>query len=665
MSIYVSYMLNKLNISYQEIESNKNKVLSKIRKAYPKNNELIEIIEKLIILNNPPDFITRVNNYIYPNNIKFDKKFIGPDWNEVDQFLKIVQDFLFPSPELFKKFLSIEQLDPILDHIKKLMFMYVASAEKIDREAVYNLFTKALNKIKNTIEPEDSIIKSRFFEFIIGNINVKGKLFIEILKIVIRRIEKLNQLDEISKKQFTKEIIDILGDLLEISLKTLLGVIYNLKRIIKKKKIVPIDRTLGNYAKILEIGSRNNLITLRNLIKHGGYEIILDGKSNDIHIKFFSSKYKHNISIEKSFGELLTLIVIITASIGLFKMYMEAYQVEYIISKKNIPIDEIKKNFIQTIYNQIKDYTNKRANSNHIFEEGIAHYKSKNYDEALKFFNKSIEIIPEFAGSWYYKGLTLEKLGKYNEALECCKKALELAPQNKEIILAIGVILYKLKKYEDSLNYIDEALLLDPKFIIALNYKGDVLEELDKFDQALECYNKVLKISPKNKNALVEKGYCLINLKKFKAAIEYFDDLLKLNFLNKDQDFNLRVLYYKSLALIKLNQFNDAIKILNEILKIDPENFSAWLNKGYCLISLRDLDNATQCIEKALNINPNSHEAYYNMACIEALKNNKNESIRLLKIAIEFNNNLKKLVKNDKDFDNIKNEKEYTSLIND
>jgi len=48
------------------------------------------------------------------------------------------------------------------------------------------------------------------------------------------------------------------------------------------------------------------------------------------------------------------------------------------------------------------------------------------YDEAIKFFDKVLEINPNFSEAWYGKAIALEKLGKIPEAIECYNRALDL-----------------------------------------------------------------------------------------------------------------------------------------------------------------------------------------------------------------------------------------------
>ena len=55
-------------------------------------------------------------------------------------------------------------------------------------------------------------------------------------------------------------------------------------------------------------------------------------------------------------------------------------------------------------------------------------------------------------------------------------------------------------------------------------------------------------------------------------------------------------------------EFSKAIEYYDRILEIDPNNVSAWYNKGGALYSL-EKNEAIECIDKALEIKPDLAEA--------------------------------------------------------
>ena len=61
-----------------------------------------------------------------------------------------------------------------------------------------------------------------------------------------------------------------------------------------------------------------------------------------------------------------------------------------------------------------------------LLNKGLALVNVQEFKEAIELYNKSLEIAPNCAEAWYYKGLALDKLGKYEDSKECFDKAKQL-----------------------------------------------------------------------------------------------------------------------------------------------------------------------------------------------------------------------------------------------
>jgi tetratricopeptide (TPR) repeat protein len=60
--------------------------------------------------------------------------------------------------------------------------------------------------------------------------------------------------------------------------------------------------------------------------------------------------------------------------------------------------------------------------------KGVALLNLGNYEEAIKCYDKAIEIEPNNAEAWNNKGIVLGRLSNYEEAIACYDKAIELNP---------------------------------------------------------------------------------------------------------------------------------------------------------------------------------------------------------------------------------------------
>jgi tetratricopeptide (TPR) repeat protein len=65
------------------------------------------------------------------------------------------------------------------------------------------------------------------------------------------------------------------------------------------------------------------------------------------------------------------------------------------------------------------------------YNKGKALYDLNKPIEALKAFDKAIEINPQYEDAWDYEGLTLYRLSKYEDAIKAFDKAIEINPNSK------------------------------------------------------------------------------------------------------------------------------------------------------------------------------------------------------------------------------------------
>ncbi|MFW9981340.1 MAG: tetratricopeptide repeat protein [Candidatus Thorarchaeota archaeon] len=57
-----------------------------------------------------------------------------------------------------------------------------------------------------------------------------------------------------------------------------------------------------------------------------------------------------------------------------------------------------------------------------------SHEARNNFEEALKAYDKAIEISETYAHAWFYKSRLLYKMEKYGECIGCAEKARQLEP---------------------------------------------------------------------------------------------------------------------------------------------------------------------------------------------------------------------------------------------
>ncbi len=181
--------------------------------------------------------------------------------------------------------------------------------------------------------------------------------------------------------------------------------------------------------------------------------------------------------------------------------------------------------------------------------KGLSLYKLGKYDEAIAFFDKSIQKDPTNCQTFKYKGEALSKLKKYNEAIETFKKAIDCNKLDADSHFEIGLILFENKQYEESIIEYDTAIEIqkDPQKLSKIHCcKADSLFKLIRYEEAAEFYARSIRDQPSDGYSHKKRGICLYKIKMYEEAIKCFDQAV-LVFLHLE--YLLR--FYDNLLCIK------------------------------------------------------------------------------------------------------------------
>jgi protein O-GlcNAc transferase len=150
-------------------------------------------------------------------------------------------------------------------------------------------------------------------------------------------------------------------------------------------------------------------------------------------------------------------------------------------------------------------------------------------EEAVKSYQRAIEINPDFPGTYYNIGSILKEKGDDDEALTYFQKALELDSACADIYNLIGVIYQSKGRPDEAIAYYQKALDADPKFAMAYYNLGNVLFSTGSYDEAVNCYQKALQLHPDYARAFCSLGLALQEMGNFDDATAYYQKALQLD----------------------------------------------------------------------------------------------------------------------------------------
>ena len=202
------------------------------------------------------------------------------------------------------------------------------------------------------------------------------------------------------------------------------------------------------------------------------------------------------------------------------------------------------------------------------------------------------------AWEWNDKGLSLRTLKRYDEAIRCYEKALEIDPRFVFAWTNKVNVLIALDRYEDALACCSKALEIDPRDAVGWTNKGIVLNSLSRREDALACYSKAVEIDPRNAFAWTNKGMVLYTLGRHEAAIACCSKALDIDPRCVD------AWYDKGTVLNALGRHAEAVGCYSKVLEIDPRYALAWYYKGTVLNALGRHEEAIMCCSKAKEIDP-------------------------------------------------------------
>lgn len=186
-------------------------------------------------------------------------------------------------------------------------------------------------------------------------------------------------------------------------------------------------------------------------------------------------------------------------------------------------------------------------------------------DEAIKCFNKSIAIDPNFTYAHTLKGHEYFGTDNYEKALDCFRVGLMLDPRHYNAYYGIGMVYINLGEFQKADYHFRKAVSINPINIILICCAGMVLEKLGKKTQALRQYELANKLQPLSALPIFKKAQLLFSMQQFPQALKQFELVKELAPNEASVHFLLGQLYN-----IKNDKFS-AIREFTTALNLDPK----------------------------------------------------------------------------------------------
>jgi tetratricopeptide (TPR) repeat protein len=196
-------------------------------------------------------------------------------------------------------------------------------------------------------------------------------------------------------------------------------------------------------------------------------------------------------------------------------------------------------------------------NASLYLDSGNTYFRVINYIEAIKYYNKSIQLNPKLDTAYYKRGLMEYDLN-YPSAIADFNKAIEINPKYEYAYVDRGLAKGAFGNNIDAIKDFDKAIELNPGDMAAYYEKGRAYNHLGNFFEALKDLNKAIELAPQFCEAYYYRGLVYDNMGKYYEAIKDYTKAIELNYSDYEKAYNNRGASYIKLVLSKV--YNDVLK---------------------------------------------------------------------------------------------------------
>lgn len=284
--------------------------------------------------------------------------------------------------------------------------------------------------------------------------------------------------------------------------------------------------------------------------------------------------------------------------------------------------------------------------------------------EAVKFWEKSLEIDPKQFDTWRNMGrIALEK-EQFDQAVKLLRKALEIRPDAAGLRSDIAKALMDSGKYVEAITALEQEIKLFPSSFTARFQLAEAYRQQKEYDKAIEHYEQTIRLEPEHSHAHYGLAMVYTRMKRRDKAREHlaffrkFRD--KVNSAYSDRQVGSREymaslrasivktyldaerLYRKSGNIAKseellnrasevdpnntrclerlaslyytTNRASKALVYFEKIARADPNNPISYLNIGQVATRLRMFEKAERVFRKTIALAPNDQAGYRELA---------------------------------------------------
>ena len=365
------------------------------------------------------------------------------------------------------------------------------------------------------------------------------------------------------------------------------------------------------------------------------------------------------------------------------------------------------------IYNFTSSIELDSSNASVFFDRGVTWSETEDEENAIADYDKTVQLNPDYPDVYFYRALEKAALGEIQNAIDDYDNAIKADPESGVFQLHRGYLKCELDDFKGAIKDFDRALkyIVEPLRVFVLGARAAAKSQLGKYEEAIADYNileDMYRGFPRP-DVFYDRGACKFNLGDFENAKGDFFKACSTPSEDPEEEPIVHAAAYLALGKLEYSQenFDQAIDYFDKSIELNPEDYELYLSRANAKLNLNAYWNAIQDYDKFLELQPDDtyglnnrasayiyyartqesesrkkelyekakrdcvklvgvtdgEEGLYNLACLEALLLEKEDAFKHLEEALEKGQVEIDWVKEDADWDHLREEPEYKRII--
>jgi tetratricopeptide (TPR) repeat protein len=232
------------------------------------------------------------------------------------------------------------------------------------------------------------------------------------------------------------------------------------------------------------------------------------------------------------------------------------------------------------LFSIISSFQASAQSATDLYQQAKQYDTAGDYDNALKYYTKTLEADPKFVNAYFKRGVILANRKKYKLALSDFQAFDKMEPGDYEAEYLMAACRYYLGEKAVALELVNKSLKTKPDFFDALKLRGTLYMDQRNYPKAIADLEHAVAINKKAMDVYFILGSCFEKSGNSDSALYYYYLSEKMGY-NSDELFN-----NTGNILSHRLDYNKALIYFGKAIAANPNKAIYYYNEGIAYYSL-------------------------------------------------------------------------------